>query len=157
MKKIIRFILSNFLALTLCFIVLVKGHKEVKKQKEQADKFSIYYLLMNLWIKKSQQGKKVEEYLQKKNYYKVAIYGLAEMGEVLIGELKNTEIEIIYGIDKRVNGIKVDIPVCSLKDELKEVDAIIVTPTVYFNSIEKELREKISCPIISLEEIIFNM
>ena len=44
-----------------------------------------------------------------------------------------------------------------MQDQLTEVDAVVVTPIVFFNEIEKELSEKLDCPIISLEDILYEI
>ena len=43
------------------------------------------------------------------------------------------------------------------EEKLEKVDAIIVTAVSFFDQIEEELSEKISCPIISLEDILYEV
>ena len=75
----------------------------------------------------------------------------------LAEELENSNIEIKYGIDKNAEAICSDIDVVTMQDQLTEVDAVVVTPIVFFNEIEKELSEKLDCPIISLEDILYEI
>ena len=44
-----------------------------------------------------------------------------------------------------------------MDDELESVDAIIVTPIYYFEEIEGKLVEKVDCPIISIEDIMYEV
>jgi len=48
-------------------------------------------------------------------------------GETLIAELKGTEIEIAYGIDRNADNIYADMDVVSVDDVLEPVDAVVVT------------------------------
>ena len=40
---------------------------------------------------------------------------------------------------------------------MKEVDAIVVTAIVFYEDIKRQLREKANCPVISLEDILYDM
>ena len=82
---------------------------------------------------------------------------MSYVGECLVEELKNTEIEVKYAIDQNRDGIYVDVDVISLDEELEKVDAIIVTPITSFQNIKEMLSEKVDYRIISLEEIIYTL
>ncbi len=45
----------------------------------------------------------------------------------------------------------------SPEDELPDVDAVIVTAITFFDEIEEKLTEKISCPVLSLEDILYEV
>ena len=78
-------------------------------------------------------------------------------GETLIEELKETEIEIAYGIDKKADSLYSDIDVFSMEDLLEEVDVIVVTAITFYDEIEEKLSEKVKCPIVSLEDILYEV
>ena len=78
-------------------------------------------------------------------------------GETLIEELKGTDIHIAYGIDKGAESIYAEIDLVSPNDKLQDVDAIIVTAITFFEEIEEQLSEKVKCPIISLEDILYEI
>ena len=44
-------------------------------------------------------------------------------GETLLEELKGTDIQVAYGIDKNADSIYADVDVVSLEDTLEDVDA----------------------------------
>ena len=69
-------------------------------------------------------------------------------GETLIDELKNSAIEVVYGIDKRANSLYADVDIVSIEDSLEDVDAVIVTAITFFDEIEEKLSDKLDCPII---------
>lgn len=43
------------------------------------------------------------------------------------------------------------------EDKLDVVSAVIVTAVYYFDEIKEEMEKKISCPILSLEDILYEM
>ena len=47
--------------------------------------------------------------------------------------------------------------VVSPEDGLREVDAVIVTSIFFMDEIEKALSVKLSCPVISLEDILYEL
>ena len=125
--------------------------------KDLADKHLDLFLLMNQWVKIKQEGKSISEYLQQSGYKKVAIYGLSYVGETLLDELKDSNIMLAYGIDKNADNIYADIDVVSLNDKLDEVDVIIVTAITFFDQIVEELSNKVKCPIVSIEDILYDI
>ena len=112
---------------------------------------------MNQWVKVKQEGKKLSTYFEQNGYKKIAIYGMSYAGETLVDELKDTGIEIVYGIDKRADSLYADIDIISIDDLRDDVDAIVVTAITFFDEIEEMLSEKVDCPIISLEDILYEV
>ena len=68
-------------------------------------------------------------------YKEIAIYGMSYAGETLLNELIESDIKIIYGIDKGADSIYSEIEVVKPTDKLKKVDAIVVTSITYFEEI----------------------
>ena len=79
------------------------------------------------------------------------------IGERVLEELENGKIEVVYGIDKEAGSIKSNIKVVTLGEHLQPVDAVLVTPIYYYEDIKRDLEDKIKCPIVSLENIIYEM
>lgn len=130
---------------------------EAEKAKNMSDKHLTLFLMMNQWVKVKQEGKNLVEYFKKNGYNKISVYGMSYAGETLINELKNTEIEVAYGIDKSADTIYSDVTIFSLEDELEKVDAVVVTAVTFFDEIEQKLIEKMDCPILSLEDILYKL
>lgn len=129
----------------------------LKKVNDMSEKHLSLFLMMNQWIKVYQEGKHISMYFEKNNYKKIAIYGMSYVGETLLNELKSSKIQVLYGIDKNANSICSDIDVFTLEDELEEVDAIVVTAITFFDEIEEQISKKFDVPIISLEDILYEM
>ena len=127
------------------------------KDKELADKYYELFQLMNQWIKRKQQGKELTTYFKNEKIYKIAVYGMGEVGERLIEELEGTEIKVVYGIDRRASNIYSDIKVFSMSEKIEKVDMIVVTAIAYYEEIKACLKEKVDCPIVSFKEILYKM
>ena len=130
---------------------------KTKKAQSMSDKHLALFLMMNQWVKVKQEGKNLASYFEQKDYKRIAIYGMSYAGETLIDELKGTDITIAYGIDKNADSIYVDVDVVSMEDVLDEVDAVVVTAITFFDEIEEKLSEKLACPILSLEDILYEI
>lgn len=128
--------------------------KTNSSEEEMKNKMLKYYVTLNNWIGKKQKNINLSSYFEKMGYNSVAIYGMKEVGERLYEELKDTKTEVKYAVDQNAEGIYADIDVYSPDDDLPEVDVIVVTATYYYNSILNNIKDKISCPIISLDDVI---
>ncbi len=131
--------------------------KRSGKNAELAQKHLQLYLLMNQWVKVKQKNKSIVEYLRGSGYKKIAVYGMNYVGETLIDELKGSDIRVVYGIDKNASDIYSDIDVVTPDEELANVDAVIVTPITFFSEIEDMLSLKMDCPILSIEDILYDV
>lgn len=115
--------------------------------------YFIMYLL-NQWLLLAQQGKSLVDYFQKNNYNKIAVYGMGMLGRRLIDEFKDSHIQVLYGIDKRAAYYTGKFPVYVSPISTEEVDVIVVTACTYFNEIKNDLKTKVKCDIVSLEDIL---
>ncbi|EOS29449.1 hypothetical protein C807_02835 [Lachnospiraceae bacterium 28-4] len=131
--------------------------KQIKGSQEKSDKHLALFLMMNQWVKVKQEGKNLATYLEQKGYQRIAIYGMHYAGETLAEELKGSGLEIAYGIDKSADKLYADFPIVTPDSNLEEVDAVVVTSITFFEEIEEVLGAKISCPIISLEDVVYQV
>lgn len=160
MKKKIVLIISTLISVLVGSMGFVKASqlkKKVEKEREMAEKHLSLMLLLNRWLEIKQEGKSIIEYFHENKIKNIAIYGMSYVGERLYEELKNSDIEIRYEIDKNAEKIYSDVDIFSPEEELSKVDAIIVTPIFYFEEIEKMLKEKVDSQIISLEDILYEL
>lgn len=134
----------------------VIGTKAEEKQR-LADKHLALFLMMNQWVKVKQEGKNLKTYFERNHYHRIAIYGMSYAGETLAEELKDSGVEVAYGIDQKADIIYADVDVVTIEQNLEPVDAIVVTAITFFNEIEERLSAKLDCPIISLEDILYEV
>lgn len=130
---------------------------KIKETGKMSEKHLALFLMMNQWVKVKQEGKNLVTYFEKEGYHRIAIYGMSYAGETLLDELKGTSIEVAYGIDKKSDSLYADIDIVSMDDVLEEVDVVVVTAISFFDEIEEKLSEKVSCPIISLEDVLYEV
>lgn len=131
--------------------------RDIEKAKSLSNKHLALFRMMDQWVRVKQEGKNLAAYFEKNNFKKIAIYGMSYAGQTLINELKDTDIVVAYGIDKKADSIYSDIEMVSMDDELEEVDAIVVTAITFFDEIEEKLVAKIQCPVLSLEDILYEV
>ncbi|MCM1415713.1 MAG: hypothetical protein NC430_07285 [bacterium] len=134
-----------------------KARKKAMRRLEEDDmKFHEFYAILLQWVHIHNEGKTVGAYLKKSGYNTVAIYGMKELGEELLYELKDSEIEVKYGIDKNADELYVGTDVYRPDEELEAVDAVIVTAVHWFDDIERDMKEKLGCPVLSLDDVIYD-
>lgn len=134
----------------------LKG-KEVDEKSKKVDKFKGYYNMLNQWLILKQEGKSLTEYFKANNYKVIAIYGMGEMGNRLYDELRESDIEVKYAVDKNAAGTYSELDVIEKEDYFEKVDVIVVTATFAFDEIEAEIADKVDFPIVSLEDVVYEI
>lgn len=108
-----------------------------------------------IWLSLKNKNISIEKYFLEKNMKYIAIYGMGYAGEILYEELYDSKIKVKYVIDRLKKTKQNEVPVCSPNENLRKVDAIIVTVTSSFNEIANIIEKKVNCPIVSLEDVLF--
>jgi hypothetical protein len=158
MKKGMIATISTVLGVAAGAVVVSKAASETtSKTKQMSDKHLALYLMMNRWVEIKQEGKSLVDFFIKNNYRTIAVYGMSYTGERLLNELKDSNITVKYGIDQRADEIYTGINLITMDDEFPEVDAVVVTPIFFFDEIRNKVSNKIDCPIISLEDILYEL
>lgn len=101
-----------------------------------------------------QAGKHIRDYLAKNGYKSVAVYGLSYVGERLLEELKECDVRIVYAVDRHITSSSCNIEILSPESTLPKADVLIVTPVYYFDEIYNSLVDKVTYPIVSLEDVL---
>ena len=92
---------------------------------------------------------------KKNNYKKVAVYGMSEMGYMVLKELQGTAVEVAYCIDKNADNVFAEIDVRRPDEELPQIDAVIVAVVQFYEEVKENLEKKLSCPIVSLSDVVW--
>ncbi len=154
-----KFSLRN-MVVVLSGLTIAYFSKKIKidSLKKRIDVLNDHFQLLNHWLETKYEGKSISLYFEEMGYHHIAIYGMAELANRLSEELSESSVCIDYGIDRDVccSSARID-KVYFPEDDLPKTDAIIVTPYSSFESIKLILEEKVSCPIISLEEVIWSV
>lgn len=145
--SVLLFITAGLFVSKKAGVVIFSKQKEIEKKQKTL-------FVLNSWVKKKLQNKSIRNYMKINNYHSVAIYGLGDLGKLLSDELKEY-VEISYGIDRR--DLIAEYPIYKIEDYLPDVDMVIVTVIDEFEEIKKSIKEKLCCPIYSIEDIIYFM
>lgn len=133
---------------------LKRLESENKLLKQRLDRSTLNY---KIFIKLVTSNRKIAIYFKQHGFKNIAIYGMSDIGSFLLNTLKQSNIKVMYAIDKRANQISSDVPVITMEQELPQVDAIIVTAAYYYEHIKEQLETKVNCPIISIEEVLHSI
>lgn len=134
-----------------------KFNKKLNAKNVSFNKLVTFYYVYDRWLILKQQGKSLVEYFERNQYKTLAIYGMKELGERLYDELKDSGITVKYIIDRNAESIYADVDVVPPDDDLEPVDVIVVTAVTYFDEIEEMLSEKVDYPVVSLEDILYEV
>lgn len=128
--------------------------KCIDRWREETKKQRAMFLLMSQWTNLKQEGRNLEEYFIHNEYKKIAIYGMGVIGQQLVKELRDSNIEVAYGIDRSGELEFENLNVQTMEDDLENVDLIVVTVIKGFDAIQEDLRKKVDCPIIGIEDVL---
>lgn len=107
--------------------------------------------LIDCFLQRIQIRPSIMEQLTTAGYQRVAIYGMGRLGKLLYCELKDI---VIYGIDRNPSMTYGNILLKRLDEKFPPVDLILIT-TIYDNKLIIEfLQEKITCRIMTLDELL---
>ena len=120
-------------------------------------KYICFYNLLVEWLNLKQQGVNLKEYFENNGYKTVAVYGMKELGERLVDELNSTGIEVRYVVDRNKDSVVTYLPKYTPDEELPEVDVMVVTAVYYYGEIAKEMEEKVTFHVVSLEDVVYGL
>lgn len=157
MKKGLSAVIGGLVGASASALLIGKEcNKLIKQKSDKVDKFKNYYYMLNQWLILKQQGKALTKYFEENQFNNIAIYGVGEMGNRLYDELKDSDICVKFAIDKEDNRY-MEVEVKSPEDDFEGVDVIVVTAIFAFEEINRKISPRVSCPVISLEDIIFDI
>ena len=136
---------------------LYADHRDdfIRDIETNADKRMAQYKLTLHWLKAAKKGMTCSEYFVRNSYRTVAIYGMFDLGQMLFDELRESKIEVAYGVDRSKRSLPIS--VYSPDDNLPEADVLVVTAISDYNEIYEALKEKFKGDIVSLEDVIYDM
>ena len=159
---IIAIVTTIIVALCVFVCCQVQNRVALKKAKKayscEVRKYQSYYYLFGSWMVLRNKGRTLAEYFENHNFKNVAICGLGRLGLCLYEELKGSNIDVKYAIDKKAESFSyLNLKVISPEEHLEAVDVIVVTKFIDYNEIVEELRQKTPCHVVSLEDVVFSM
>ena len=122
------------------------------------ERYQHSYLLLLHWTEALYLGHRVSDYFVEEGFKNIAIYGMGDLANRLMDDLLDSEINVVYGIDRDAAGTVCKIKdIYSLNDKLPKVDAVVITPFYAFDSIRNDLKNKMDAKIVSIEEVIWSL
>lgn len=100
----------------------------------------------------------LKQSLANQKLQRIAIYGMGKVGKVIYELFKRNGLEVVYCIDlnKNIELNNVDLR-HSIDDMTNDIDAVIVTPEMYFEEISEEIKKKIDCRILMARDLLENI
>lgn len=115
-----------------------------------------YWRALDAWLFLKEDGMSVARLLQDRGIQRIAIYGMGMLGKHLLEELRDTEIQIEYLVDKSAMSFHPDIRTYAPDEELPETEAIISTRAYEFSSVRAKLEQQGRKNVISLEQMLLD-
>ena len=137
-------------------IVAWRKNKRITVVAKNATKYLNLFRQMNQYVVTKQMNKSIVDYFTERGIKKIAIYGMSHIAQRIIDDLENSDIEVMYGIDRKADRLTYELQIYKPEEEYPEVDAIVVT-AYDFEEISEMLLEKMECEIISFADLIFNL
>ena len=129
-------------------------------KKREAEKRNIERLnrtlnMLNQWLILKEKGIELKFPIENSINKKVIIYGFSIKGRHLARELIRSGVEVTAAIDRKKMSPFENIHVYQINHCNIEADIIINTVITEHQSVSNNLKKYFDCPIVSLEDIIF--
>lgn len=125
------------------------------EMQKNLQKSVLFYWALTRWMDLKIGGGNIAEVLKRLEYRRIAVYGYAELGQLLCKELMDTNIDVSYVMDKKVKDTKeMNLPIYFPQSDLPDVDAVVVTAIYYFDEVQKELLQMGYKKVVSLRELL---
>lgn len=135
--------------------------KKKEMEVERANKLGGIQRIFKDWTYLENQNISVADFLGKQGIARIAIYGLEYIGGRLFNELRDTDVDVVCGIDQMADRMFMEgLPIVKFEDArtveyMQQVDAIVITASISFQKIKKMIEERYSdIKIFSVEEMI---
>ena len=121
-------------------------------------KYAAYYRLAASWLLLRNDGRSMAEYFADHQYRRVAVFGLGRLGMCLLSELRDSGVEVRYGIDRNAEHFSyLDLEVVPPDGPFEAVDAVVVTPFFECERLVLDLEYRTSAKVVSLEDIVLSL
>lgn len=158
MKKSVALLIAGAAALCGGAVVKKLWKEKYSARDNEAQKSQKAYELFYHWTLLHERGIGLEDYFIENGIENIAVMDMSPQGRRLIDELKETDVNVSYAIEKyNPAAIHETLEVLRLHDdELPPVDAVVVCSLGDFQRLSFELRVELGedCKIIALETVI---
>jgi len=117
-------------------------------------KFQRISFVYDAWVSLRNCGIHISKYLRQRGYRSIAVYGVTSLGKRLYEELAMDKFEVSYFIDINAPFLYEQIPVYSPEEELRQVDAVVISLVQDEQQITDMLQMKLSADIWKMAELM---
>lgn len=125
-----------------------------KMRMRKLDKFRRMFYILKDWVGLREEGFKIGDYLRNQGFLTIAVYGAGYLGKLLIRELEKDGVHVRYLVDRNAAWISEDYPIYTLKEELQQIDVMIVTLVQGEEAVVKELEEKTGAVVYTIKQLV---
>lgn len=139
------------------FINQYSGHErnsQIDLLRKQVDRYRGYWVLLDKWLLLKERNVHFAQYFQRYRIEKIAIYGMGMMGRHLYEELKESDVEVCYGIDQQGQLLSNEILIYKPEDDWPKVDAVVVAVTYGYEELVSRLQLKHIGKVMLLNDVI---
>lgn len=144
------FFIGNMTGGIVTYIILIK------RRMRTTESLNRNINMLNQWLILKQRGIELGHYMNEIHEKKIIIYGFGINGRHLARELLANGINVVAAIDRKKMLSYKNIPVYKIEKCNVEADIIINSVFIEHNSISNYLKKYYNCPILSLEDIVFD-
>lgn len=136
--------------------IILSMRKMLLRENRNCMQYKNNYTLLNKLWECVNKGEALEKTLVEHNFKKIAIYGAGVLCKHLVEYLSKTDVSVEYILDSNVEGVIYDTECFKIDNakNLKMVDAIIVTPVLYFDEIKERISQRTTCNTLSIEDVL---
>ena len=100
------------------------------------------------------------DYFHEYGYHKIGICGAGDLGRLLYEEIKDSDIQVLYFIDRNSEGLRYidEIPVVTMQEiqEQEKADVLVIAPEWDYEAVNQVLlRICQELPTLSLREAVY--
>lgn len=144
---------------TACLGTAFVCNRYYRRKATQNKRYFQWYKALYQWLVIQQDHGRISDYFKNNGYKSVAIYGMGELGKLLLKELDDADIEIPYVIDQNAGNIALsgNKKVIRLSEVQENVDLIVVSVIDKFDAIKTDIGKRVNVPVVSLEDVLFSL
>ena len=128
--------------------------KEIGLWAKKSARYEGYWRALDAWLFLKEDGVSVASLLRDRGIHRIAIHGMGMLGKHLLEELRDTEIQIEYFVDKSATSFRPGIKTYAPDEELPKTEVIVSTRAYEFLAIRKKLEQQGHKNVISLEQML---
>lgn len=162
LKNLLVIMLGIVIFLTGVFLGKISDRKEMllrlAESNKVAERYHTWVRMYDIWMINKKENKEIGAYLLQKGYRKIAIYGMSFLGIRLYYELKDSNVNVKYGLDRnetvKIVGLDIKNPDMVVGED---IDAVIVTALLTYDEIESYLKKREFKNIIAFDELLYDL